>query len=417
MALHWLIALCVIAMIPMGLWMSDAINRPDSQQTAYRVFQLHKSIGFTILALTLARLAWRLMHPVPPFPGSMKSWEKFTARAVHAAFYAILILMPLSGWIYVSTGWSATTDRPLEVATSYFGFFSIPHLEFVANAPEDARRGVAFGMLGIHSLIAWGTVALFLLHVGAALKHQFVDRDGVMGSMVPWLRPGSVDSANKRSKSFLAVLTGLLAVVVLWFAGWASNQPDAAAIRGSADASEQASKAIDTTIVPGTASEWTIDREDSTIEFSGNHAGKDFTGRFEDWEGHVWFDPEDLAGSRATVLVRTASARTGDATQEGSLEQAEWFDIETFPVARFDATVFRALGGGRYEADGTLTIKQTSLPVRLPFSYISRGESAKVEGELELDRTALGLGMASDPTAEWVSGKIGVTISVSASRK
>lgn len=209
----------------------------------------------------------------------------------------------------------------------------------------------------------------------------------------------------------------MLLVVALWFAGWTSNQPGAAAIENSAATAQPAAEAIDTSIVPGTASEWVIDKDTSSIAFAGNHAGNEFTGRFEDWEGHVWFDPEDLAGSRATVLVRTASARTGDATQEGSLELAEWFDIETFPVARFDATSFRALGENRYEAEGVLAIKQVRLPVRLPFSYIVRGDSAMVEGELELDRTALNLGMASDPTAEWVSGKIGVEISVSAQKK
>lgn len=416
MALHWLIALCVIAMVPMGVWMSGAINDPDSQQTAYRVFQLHKSIGFTILALTLARLVWRLTHPVPPFPSGMKGWEKFTARAVHAAFYAILLLMPLSGWIYVSTGWSATTDSPLDVATSYFGMFPIPHLEFVASAPEDARRGVAFGMLGIHSMIAWGAVVLIVLHVGAALKHQFVDRDGVLGAMVPWL-PQPTDGSARGRKSALAVVAGVLLVVALWFAGWTLNQPETAAPKATTPATEAAATKIDTSITSGTASEWAIDREASSIEFSGNHAGNDFTGRFEDWEGHVWFDPEDLAGSRAIVLVRTGSARTGDATQEGSLVQGEWFDIENYPVARFDADTFVDLGGGRYEAEGTLAIKQASIPVRLPFSYIVRGDNARVEGELELDRTALNLGMASDPTAEWVSDKIAVKIAVSARRK
>lgn len=75
-ALHWLIAIAILSMIPMGWWMSDAIVEPDSQALAYRVFQLHKSIGFLILALTVLRIVWRLTHPVPALPGAMKGDRK-----------------------------------------------------------------------------------------------------------------------------------------------------------------------------------------------------------------------------------------------------------------------------------------------------------------------------------------------------
>ena len=75
-------------------------------------------------------------------------------------------------------------------------------------------------------------------------------------------------------------------------------------------------------ITPGAAAAWTIDAAASSIRFTGTHAGKRFEGRFDKWEGHVWFDPSDLAGSKAVVLVQTASARTGDPTQEGSLQGA-----------------------------------------------------------------------------------------------
>ena len=130
----------------------------------------------------------------------------------------------------------------------------------------------------------------------------------------------------------------------------------------------------------------------------------------------MWFDPADLAGSKAVVLVQTASARTGDPTQEGSLQGAEWFDPAQYPVARFEATRFRSLGGDRYEAAGDLRIETTTIPVVLPFRFSESGGVAKVEGALELDRTALDLGMASDAAADWVSKMVGVRIEVSARR-
>src|SRR5690606_32567261 len=149
-------------------------------------------------------------------------------------------------------------------------------------------------------------------------------------------------------------------------AGWLSSRPEPGTAAAETRRASTAASAVDTSITPGTAAEWSIDQSASSIEFSGNHAGSDFRGLFQDWEGHVWFDPEDLAGSRAIVLVRTGSARTGDATQEGSLAQAEWFDVESFPIARFEAEMFRSLGGNRFEADGTLVIKQATVPVTLP---------------------------------------------------
>lgn len=416
MILHWLIAACVVAMVPMGLWMSDAVRDPQTQQTAYRLFQLHKAIGFTILGLTVLRLVWRLTHPVPPLPAGMKRWEAFSARAVHAAFYTLLIAMPLTGWIYVSTGWAASMDEPLQVATSFFGLFTIPHLPWIADAAVEARRELAFHALGAHELVAWGAVVLFVLHVAAALKHQLVDRDGVLASMVPWL-PMREEAAGPRHMTAAAALFGILLIAGLAAAGWLSSRPEPGTAAAEVQRTSTPAPAIDTSITPGTATEWSIDQSDSSIEFSGNHAGSDFRGRFQDWEGHVWFDPENLAGSRAIVFVRTGSARTGDATQEGSLAQAEWFDVESFPVARFEAEVFRSLGGNRFEADGTLAIKQATVPVTLPFTFTPSGDTARVEGHLELDRMALDLGMQSDPDGGWVSQMIDVNITVSASRK
>ena len=169
-------------------------------------------------------------------------------------------------------------------------------------------------------------------------------------------------------------------------------------------------------MTPGTATAWAIDKAASTIAFSGTHAGKAFTGRFEQWEGQVWFNPADLAGSKAVVLVKTGTARTGDATQEGSMSGAEWFDPGAYPTARFETTGFKALGGNRYEATGTLRIKATTVPVVLPFTFDEANGVATVAGKLELDRTALDLGMMSDASGDWVSKAIGVEIRVTARR-
>lgn len=416
-ALHWLIAVAIIAMIPMGWWMGDAINEPEHQARAYQVFQVHKSIGFLILALTVLRIVWRLTHPVPALPGRMKGWEQFAARATHAAFYGLMLALPLTGWIYVSTGWAVGTDAPLAVATSWFGLFPIPHLPWIEHASEATRRVTAWLAMGAHSKLAWGAIVLILLHVGAALKHQFLDRDGVLAHMIPGLPHGEEAPAPEPTPAVrwaerLAALA-FVAVIGIAFAlaAWPAPQAGKAAPVATA-----AAPAADAAVTPGTAAAWTIDRAASAIEFSGTHAGNAFRGRFDQWEGQVWFDPADLAGSKAVVTVRTASARTGDATQEGSLSGAEWFDPAAYPTARFETTAFRALGGNRYEAAGTLRIKTATVPVVLPFTFDEADGVATAAGRLTLDRTALDLGLMSDAGGEWVSKAIGVEIRVTARR-
>jgi cytochrome b561/polyisoprenoid-binding protein YceI len=434
-ALHWAVAVCILSMIPMGWWMTAAIEQPGSQALAYRVFQIHKSIGFLILALTVVRIVWRLTHRPPALPGGMKRWEAFAANATHVAFYALMLALPLTGWLYVSAGWAVAQDRALEVATSWFGLFPIPHLPGVAELAAGARRALAFQAMGAHAAMAWGAVALVVLHVGAALKHQFVDRDGVLAHMVPFLKAGHETTVSPPSSPWVERGVGVALIAVVAMAGavaaWPYARPELEAVRteASVPASTPAPEIAatpeiaapepvleETTPQPVKAGAWTIDRAASSIAFGGTQSGAAFKGRFERWDGQVRFDPADLAGSKAVITVQTASARTGDATQEGSLQGAEWFDPEQYPTARFETTDFRALGGDRYEARGTLRIKATSLRVVLPFSFRETGGVATVQGRLELDRTALNLGMETDATGDWVSKMIDVQIKVSARR-
>jgi len=422
-ALHWAIALCIIAMIPMGIWMTGAISEPGAQALAYRVFQFHKSVGFLILGLTALRIVWRLAHPVPPLPGGMKRWEAFAARATHAAFYGLMLALPLTGWLYVSTGWAVSADRALAVPTSWFGLFSIPHLPWIGEASASLRRTVAFQAMGAHSMLAWAAVALIALHVGAALKHQFIQRDGVLAHMVPGLPHGDAPTAPPPDawERWLGRCAGLCLVLIIAQAAAIAVTPAPAPQLTTVAQTRPAPVAMQPAAPrqPATgnqAAAWSVDYGASRIAFTGTHSGDGFTGRFERWEGDIRFDPENLAGSRATVLVQVDSARTGDSTQENALEGEEWLDPKGHPVARFESGAFRGLGGGRYEATGTLTLKNASLPVVLPFTFSERDGVATVKGNLKLDRRALDLGMQSDSGGDWVSMDIGVAIEVTAKR-
>lgn len=450
-ALHWIIAICIVSMVPMGLWMTSAIQHPDTQATAYRVFQIHKSVGFLILALTVLRIFWRLTHPAPALPAGMKPWEAFAARATHATLYGLMLALPLTGWLYVSTGWAAGPDRALAVPTSWFGLFTIPALPWIGEAAAAVRRAVAFQALGAHSMLAWTATGLVALHVGAALKHHFYDRDGVLAQMAPVFDRGGAGAATQvvvgnrwpeRCAGFglvlivagaaaiaatpsprLAPTLGPPAITQTAARSPAYNAPASTSSASTTATGRAAPTAANSPAPTGASLEavqratgWTIDPAASHIAFAGTHSGDAFRGRFEKWEGQIWFDPQNLAGSKAAILISTASAKTGDATQEGALEGEEWLDPAAWPLARFEASEFRALGGDRFEASGFLTIRTVRLPIVLPFTFEDRDGVATVRGKVVLDRNAFGLGMQSDASNDWVSRSIDVTIEVIAHR-
>lgn len=196
--LHWVIAICILWNIWIGLWMTDAIKSPDAdlKAVAYKAYQFHKSLGLTVLVLSLVRLGWRLTHKTPPLDERMPAWEKFAARATHVLFYVIMIAMPLTGWIYVSTGWSFQYNTSFNVPTVWFGLFTWPHVPGFADAANETKKAVAGLSMGIHERMAYATLALAALHIAAALKHHLFDRDDTLAHMLPFLRRKAATKPN-----------------------------------------------------------------------------------------------------------------------------------------------------------------------------------------------------------------------------
>ncbi len=161
---------------------------------------------------------------------------------------------------------------------------------------------------------------------------------------------------------------------------------------------------------------WTTIPAQSSITFSGVHAGSNFSGKFGQWQAAIAFDPADLPHSSARVVIATATAKTGDAFRDSSMAEEEWFDPAHFPRATFVTTRITAAGPGRYVADGVLTIKGKAVPVKLPFTLKINGATATMNGTTTLDRLAFGMGAKSDPQAAFVSKQIGLTIAVTAKK-
>ncbi len=166
-AFHWLIAI-LIAMNFVIAWRVDGVPK-DIQPV---IIGYHKAWGMLILTLSVLRLIWRFTHRAPPLLESLKSWEAALAKVVHWLFYFLMIAIPMAGWTMHS---AFTGGQPV----SFFGLFNFPGLPL---AQAKATGGLFHDLHGALATLMMGLVAL---HVLAALKHQFIDRDGTLRRMLP----------------------------------------------------------------------------------------------------------------------------------------------------------------------------------------------------------------------------------------
>jgi cytochrome b561 len=177
--LHWALAALIILQLFGGIVMEE---KWVPQMQLFELYQLHKSLGLTILFLSLLRLCWRLFHTPPPLPAHMKPHEIWAAKLTHFAFYVVMIGFPLSGWVMVSSS-------PWDVPTLWFGLFEWPHISFIHSLND--KTIVNDASKEIHEIFANLTWVLLALHVGAALYHHFIKHDDVLARMLPFLRKKS----------------------------------------------------------------------------------------------------------------------------------------------------------------------------------------------------------------------------------
>nr|WP_209282582.1 cytochrome b [Brevundimonas alba] len=163
--LHWLIAALVLAQVLL-ISAHEATDGPLSREFV----TIHKSVGLSLLLLTLFRIGWRVANPAIPLPAETPRWQKLAARATHVGFYVMLLAMPLLGW-------AASSAAGREIV--WFGLFDWPLL------PVGGGRDVARDLMDLHEDGAKILYVLIFLHVVGALKHHFIDRDNVLHRMIP----------------------------------------------------------------------------------------------------------------------------------------------------------------------------------------------------------------------------------------
>ncbi|WP_295390124.1 cytochrome b [uncultured Thiodictyon sp.] len=174
--LHWLIAIMILGMLGLGFYMHNLPLSPEKLQ----LYSWHKWTGVSIFLLVIIRLAWRVTHEPPPLPASVPRLQQWLAHGVHLGLYVLMLAIPLSGWLMSSAKGFQTV---------WFGVLPLPDLVAKDKALGDL-------LLTVHLSLNLLLVTLLLGHVGAALKHHFIDKDTILTRMLPSFIARPPDTTN-----------------------------------------------------------------------------------------------------------------------------------------------------------------------------------------------------------------------------
>lgn len=423
--LHWLIAAAIVLQVVLA-------NRMEGPRTPehFAITQLHKSIGITILLLSLARLGWRLANPPAPMPEAIARWERVLARVTHVGFYVIMIGMPLTGWLMVSAS-------RLQIPTLLYGMVPWPDMPGIAHLAPGAKKIAHDLGETSHGLLAKGIYVLLALHVAGALKHQLFTRDEpVLARMAPGAQAGRWFDPR-----LIVIAAAFLGVIA--FGAWVTPPPPGMAPRsapqtepsaqigaGGAPAEgppqqptePRARTPADATPVaaatPSAALEparWIV-QPGSTLGFTSAWSGAPLTGRFEKWQADILFSPDALDRSKVSVSIDLASVDTGDQQRDAALPGDDWFDVAAHPKAVFVARTFEKVGPDRYVAHGSLDLRGVEKPVDLAFRLRISGDTARANGTAALDRSAFGVGQGEWAATDQIPGRVNVAFDIIAAR-
>ncbi|MEM9639561.1 MAG: cytochrome b/b6 domain-containing protein, partial [Pseudomonadota bacterium] len=332
---HWLTALLILTLIPLGIY-ANGLPYETSEQLAEKawIFSLHKTLGVTVFFVALARILWAISQPKPGLLHADRKVESLAAETVHWLLYGSLLLVPLSGWVH-----HAATD----------GFAPIwwplgQNLPFVPKSETLASTAA-----GLHIVFERVLAASILLHIAGALKHHVIDKDATLRRMLPGRPTLDLVATDHR------IALPLVSALVIWAGAlvigstlglYSKHTPDVAAAE-----------------LEAVQSDWTV--QEGQIAITVTQLGSDVTGSFGDWTAAITYDETVTEGVAGTVEVTISIGSLTLGSVTGQALGADFFNAETFPTAKYTADLIRTTEG--HTADGTLTIKDQSVPVAFPF--------------------------------------------------
>jgi len=380
---HWLTALLIIALIGSGMFAEDLPYETQDQLTQKAwFFSIHKTMGVSVFFVALARIIWAISQPKPGLLNADKKLESWLAETVHWVLYASLVIVPLAGWIS-------------HAAASGFAPIWWPFGQNLPLVPKSTQIEHLFG--SVHVISGKVLIIALLLHVAGALKHHFIDRDSTLRRMLPGEPPIGPMPAQHHSSA------PVLTAAAVWLATVAAS---AAVGLSGGNGGGEAAPALEQV-----ASEWTV--QDGTIGITVSQFGSAVEGSFTDWTSAISFDETVTEGKAGdvTTTISIPSLSLGSVTDQAM--GADFFNAENFPTATFSADI--TVTNGDYLADGTLTIKDQSVPVSLPFTLTVDGDTATMQSTTTLDRRAFAIGQ-SVTDASTLAFDVTIDINLTATR-
>lgn len=356
---HWLTALLILTLLPLGLIANWLPYETDAQlaQKAW-MFSLHKTLGVTAFFVAVLRILWAISQPKPGLLNADKPAESFAAELVHWLLYAALVIVPLSGWIS-------------HAAAAGFAPIWWPFGQNLPLIPKSTGIEHIFGAL--HWVATKVLAVSLMLHIAGALKHHVIDRDATLRRMLPG-EPiiGPLPAQTHSNTPVFAAAAVWALVIALGTAMGASGDAPAGSEVALADV----------------ASDWTV--QDGTIDITVVQFGNDVSGSFANWTAAISFDETVPSGEvgHVTTTIAIPSLTLGSVTQQAM--GADFFDAGTYATAVYDAVIRHGVDG--YEAAGTLTIKDRAVPLVMPFNLALDDDTAEMRADLTLDRREFGIG-------------------------
>jgi cytochrome b561 len=389
--LHWLMALAIILMLTSGIMMTYI---QLESQLQFRLYQWHKSMGVLLLLAVLVRVIVRLITHPPSLPSQFSKVDVMLAKIGHLCLYITMILMVVSGWIMVS---ASSYGLP----TIVFGMFEWPHFPLIPTTQATQMLSK-----NIHFFTAITLLLLLFAHIGAVIKHKITDNENLLHRMwwqkvhLIWLLP--------------ALLLSIVAIIISFrFAGDITN-----AYNDDDDdmGINNANKVITNNEVASTSYDVNLNQDHGTVSFTGTHMGDKFSGRFNNWNANIIIDPQNLDQSYVHANLALDSASTGNVMYDGTLPQQDWFNTDQYPQASFiSKRITLDEEDNSYKVVGLLKIRDISQAIAFDLSFTTMdivGEATKlaIGGSFTINRLDYGIGLTSDPQAQWVSDAIKVRL-------
>ncbi len=438
MALHWLIAAALAFQFGLG----EAFEHLPRGKLLFDTAQFHKSIGITILILTLIRIAVRFVKPRPA-PTGDHGWAERLASLTHIGLYAFMLIAPLSGWLM-------TTTSKFAIPTYLFNSVPWPDFPMVAGMEAASKESLHNAAELVHEVIAKFGLALFLLHVIGALRHQFLLKEPLIERMVPVKRalsplvgtalilalagsafalmiagqqPGMVPAADAKlavqpSKPDLAAAPSVaLPEKEAGLTALAEKLKADEAKEDEVQEEEAKEEKTDPAAIPaGTTPRWAV-APGGRLGFATSWVGAAVDGRFGSWSADIRFNPDALATSKIKVAIDLASVDTGDGERDSTLKGSDFFNTGSAGQAIWTSSNIRKVSGNRYRADGTLSLRGVSKSIPLVFTLDIKDKQATARGTASLNRLAFGVGQGEYSKTDEIPDAVKVNFSFSARRE